>query len=442
MKDIKNAAKGKILLISNSFPPINDSHTRRVEYIVKYLYNFKWDIDVLTLNPPKNLPFIDLYSTKNFPSNIEILRTCPGIISGLYYTKFKSSSKNCFPSHNKHSMEKKILKDILTFILKTINIPLLFDWYPFATIKGIRITKKYDYNILISSGSPVNHLIAYTINKIRSLHWIADFGDPWVFEPTYKEQSSKIKFLIDWWLEKSILKEADRLCVTTEETKQNYLKNYTFISDNKILVIPMGVDYSIFNNIDPEYSERFRILYAGTISSIRNIIPFLESLKLIKKNIEMSKNIEVIFVGSIGSEYKEIIINENLEDIISFKGFVSYERSLSLMKGANLLISFGNIGGIQVPGKLFDYVASKTPFLWIKGQENDPALPYIKHLNRCIITDNNCNNLYFNITKVYNLYKNHNVESTFDLETIVPEFSWDKRIEILNMLLDEIINEN
>lgn len=436
--NIKSIKKGKVLLISNSFPPVNDSHTRRVEYIVKCLDKFGWDVDVLTLNPPKNLPYVDFCSVNNVPPNISIFRSYAGIISDMYYM-FKPKTKDFPICNTKHIQNKISLKNVQIFISKLINVPLLFDWYPFATINGIKITKKYNYNVIISSGSPVNHLVAYSINKIRDLYWVADFGDPWVFEPTYKDQSSKIKFLIDLWLEKCILKSVNKLCVTTEETKQNYLKNYSFIDDNKILVIPMGVDYNFFNTIRPEYSEKFRILYTGTISSIRNVIPFLESLKLIKKNLELRKNIEVLFVGSIGNEYKEIIRNENLEDIISFGGFVSYERSLSLMKGANLLISFGNKGGLQIPGKLFDYVASKTPFLWIKEQENDPALPYIKNLNRCIIVDNICEDLYSTITMVYNLYNSHYIESTFDLETLIPEFSWDKRIENLDTLLSEFI---
>jgi glycosyltransferase involved in cell wall biosynthesis len=435
--------KGKILLISWAVPPIMGSHGRRVIHFLKYLQEFGWELDVLTVSPSSNFPLFDSGSVKNLPNSVKIFRVYSGFFSKVYYNSTISS--RCNFNNRKNRIFKEMFKKILEklkIIIFGMSMYRLFDWSPFAIIKGVKLITRYNYDVLISSGLSDPHLIAYTIKKMkRKIPWIIDYGDPWVFESTYRDEHTKINFLIEHWLEQRILKSANVITVTTEETKKNYLVNYPFLEKENVKVIPMGVDYNVFKKIQAERSEKFRILYTGSIYPTRDIKPFLDAIKLLSEHKEMKENIEVLFVGNIEDKYKEFVIDIGLEDVMSFGGFVPYEKSLSLIMGADVLLSFGNKGGLQVPGKLFDYVGSKRPILWIKGDKRDPALHYIEGLNRAIIADNVSKDIHSKILMLYNLYKKQELEKNFDLEEL-PAFSWKDRVKILNELCEGLVDTN
>ncbi|HJH27342.1 MAG TPA: hypothetical protein C5S37_11390, partial [Methanophagales archaeon] len=291
--------KRKILLISLTVSPILGSHGRRVIPFLKYLHEFGWELDFLTVSPSSNFPLFDISSVKNLPSSVKIFRVYQGFLRKIYYKNvcYNNSAissrrnfnnrKNNFYKHffeylifpiissrrNFNNRKNKIFKEMFIKILEKSKIIIfemntcrLFDWSPFAIIKGVKLITRYNYDVLISSGLSDPHLIAYTIKKMkRKIPWIIDYGDPWVFASTYRDEHTKVKFVIDHWLEKRILKSASIITVTTEETKKNYLENYLFLEKEKIKVIPMGTDYDVFKKIRAEHSEKFRILYTGSI---------------------------------------------------------------------------------------------------------------------------------------------------------------------------------
>lgn len=410
------------------------SHGLRVFQFLKYLDEYGWKIEALTIKPSSTFPFLDKNSIKGLPKSINIHRVYAGFFSKLFY-KSQISFKN-----NKNSVgNKSKLVTKLSGYISELNICRILDWTPFAIIKGLRLTfRNTCYNIMVSSGRSDPHLITYLIKKFnKNLLWIVDYGDPWVFEPTYNH--TKLRFLIEHFLEKKILKNSDLIIVTTEETRMNYLRNYTFLPKEKIKVIPMGTDYSQFNKIKPESSKKFRILYTGSIYPTRDIKPFLYAIKSICKNREIAENIEVLFVGNIEQKHKNRVIEMKLETIVRFNDYVSYNKSLSLIKGADLLISFGNTGGVQVPGKLFDYIGSKKPILWIKGDNKDPALSFFKNVNRVIVCNNKDSDICSNIVMLYDFYTQNKLHDQFDLNEI-PEFSWKYRVEILDKLCRTLIN--
>lgn len=438
--------KKKILFISWTVPPIGGSHGHRVSYFLKYINEFSHRLDVLTILPTSDFPLFDLSSLKFLLKSINIQRVSPGFISKIYYKKASCDALNC--NHNLNERNVNILNKTTALFLKKIkfvvsetNILWLVDWTLPAIQKGVKLIKRYNHNILMSSGNAEAHVVAYIIKLLnKDVAWIVDYGDPWLFAPNYMDSHTKVKILMDHWLEKRILKSASIITVTTEETKKNYLENYPFLEKEKIKVIPMGIDYDAFKKIRAEHSEKFRILYTGSIYPTRDIKPFINAVKTVSEDKEMKEKIEVLFVGNIENKFKELVICMGLEDMISFGGFVPYEKSLSLIMGADVLLSFGNKGGLQVPGKLFDYVGSKRPILWIKGDEGDPALRYLEDINRAIIADNDSKDIYSKLLILYNLSKKQEFRKNFNLEDI-SDFSWKKRGELLEEICSGLIDD-
>lgn len=440
--------KKRILFIGYNLPPLGGPHSNRLINFVNYLDKLGWKVDVLTISPPPSFPLYNNNSGNCFRESIRFFRTSHGFINKTYYDMMKTANdkiKHAYTSDSKINAKKlrTYLLKILRHIANSVLVPdSTIEWFPFGVYQGLKLTKKYKYDLLISSAFPATcHFIAYIIQKRRGLPWIADYGDPWVFNPTFNPK--RIKFPIEYKVESSILKAADAIIVTADETKQNYLKNYPVLKEEKIIVIPMGTDYNLFKRMQIERSKKFRILYAGTLYAgtkygSKNLEPFLDAVELLYEQEKFRKDIEIIFIGNILDDAIEVIENKQLQDKVILKGYLPHDKIPSLLMGSDILLLFGGEGEIQVASKIFEYIAARRPILCVKGNEKDPTLKLLQGLNRGIIVDNKKENIYSEIIGLYNLYQKQELEGTFDLRERL-DCSWENRVRALDKICGELI---
>lgn len=203
----------------------------------------------------------------------------------------------------------------------------------------------------------------------------------------------------------------------------------------------MGADYDLFKGAQIEKSEKFRILYAGTFCAIRNIEPFLDAVKLFYEERKLKTDAEILFAGNVDGNTMKLIEDKHLHDKIQLLGYLPHDKIPPLLTGADVLLFWGNQGGLQLPGKLFEYVAARRPILCIKGDEKDPSLRILKDLNRAIMVDNRKGNIYSEIIRLYNLYQKQELDRAFDLREI-PGFSWESRVEVLDGICERLTDAN
>jgi hypothetical protein len=118
-----------------------------------------------------------------------------------------------------------------------------------------------------------------------------------------------------------------------------------------------------------------------------------------------------------------VSVNTNLDNfsyweilLAIFGGYSSdFDKIPSLLIGADVLLFLGPHGELQVPGKLFEYIAAQRPILCIKGDERDPSLRILQSLNRGVIVDNEKENIFSGVIRLYNLYRKQELEKIFDL---------------------------
>ena len=132
MENIKIANKrGRILLVSRIVPHLADSHSIRVFQFIKYLTEFGWKTDVLTVSPTLNFPYMDQSSIEKLPDSVTIYRTYPGIFSKIYY------AKSAVPSEDVSNDKKnQILKNVLMKLSKTLE---------FILINVMNLTHNFNY---------------------------------------------------------------------------------------------------------------------------------------------------------------------------------------------------------------------------------------------------------------------------------------------------------
>jgi glycosyltransferase involved in cell wall biosynthesis len=175
-------------------------------------------------------------------------------------------------------------------------------------------------------------------------------------------------------LEREVLKESDAI-ITISPTFQ---KDFEIISGKPIKLLTNGFDSS---DLPENWSSRLsssdclEILYTGVIDSIRNPIPFLIAFK--KVFFEKSKKVMLRFVGKVSENVQTFIASDPwLEEHVKLEGYVAHEAVFPFYQNAHLLLLIltdtKNAQG-NIPGKLFEYMATGRPIVALGDPDGDSA---------------------------------------------------------------------
>jgi glycosyltransferase involved in cell wall biosynthesis len=437
-----NNMKGRILLCSYYFPPIGTPRSYRWKELVKRLSSKGWEIDVLTIRTTHKHPNYDPELLEHMPDGVRIFRTHPGImhhLSSLLLSKTSGDNRNAL--YRKYELMRqgvgRLLFDLYENGLRYLFIPdEAVVWLPFALLKGLALAKENRYELIISSGFPFTcHILGFILKKLKGdIPWIADYGDPWVDNPILP--MPKWRSYTDKKIESGILKSASRLIVTTRETEKHYLSLYPFLSNENITVISQGYSPEEYDETPPETTYKFRIIHTGKFYQANEPIIFFDALSGLK---QIWKDLEIVITADLADDdCKRYIKNNGLSKIVRFIGFVPHQRAIALQKGASILLLIGHRGGIQVPGKIYEYIAAQKPILAIRNDEADLASKIVEKYNRGLTVQNNPQTIKDSLTHFHNLWKNKKLESNFDLRYI-DDYSWDRLSKKLDKLISEMI---
>lgn len=420
----------KILIITYKFPPVTGPRSIRWVQFSKYLSGIGHKIEILTIQPQQGFGTYDPSSLNDLPSDIVIHRTYPGPLHSMTYRYLPMKQgvvKNKTPSEIRTSM-RGMIRNFYKSILEPILIPdKMVEWLPWALPKLNKL-KSNRYDLVISSAMPFSaHILGRHFKKITGIPWIADYGDPWSFNPFVQPWRSKI----DREIEKSLLKAVDAVLVTTEETKNGFIKYYPFLNPNNIYVIPQSFNKNSYETFPAERGSHFlRIVYTGIFyEGMREPFNFFEAIQRLSK-----LDIEVIIAGETQSRYVQWVREKGLQDKVHFLGHQSHDRVVALQKGADLLLLLGSSGGYQLPGKIFEYLGARRPILSVKYEENDISAKLVeKHMRGFVVADDP-KEICEKIRQAYQLKQDGKLDDHFSLMSL-NEYTWQNQGARLDQLI-------
>jgi glycosyltransferase involved in cell wall biosynthesis len=249
----QNRTIKNILMLCYYYPPLVDVGCKRSIAFSKYFQKYGWNPYVLSVKNPD----------RTFCS-IGDDEPPPGV-----HTEYSYSIINMYKFFGK-------LNGLLSRILKLVGIKLkrnyfydifcipdiFFGWIPLTTIKGLRLIKQYNMDVIYVSCRPFSAaIIGILLKKITKKPLILDFRDPFALNtPAYAV--SKFRRLIGQTIESYFLKHADLLVLTSEELRKGYIKKYYKLKD-KIFAIHNGFDpESLIRQVSGKY-PKFTICYTG-----------------------------------------------------------------------------------------------------------------------------------------------------------------------------------
>lgn len=251
----------------------------------------------------------------------------------------------------------------------------------------------------------------------------------------------KTKGMLNLALKKSC-KRADKIITVSEFSKQEII-HYLHIEENKIVVMPNGVD---FNRYHPNYSAdeiscvlaKYKIstkyfLYLGTLEPRKNITKLIEAYAKLKE--EISPIPKLVLAGGKGWMYDSIFETVNrlkLEDDVIFTGYVMEKEVPVLMKGAEAFLFPSIYEGFGMPP--LEAMACGTPVL----VSNVSSLPEVVGDAGVYVDPDSIQSIKEGMALFLSNEKLKKELSAKGLER-AKLFTWERSAGILNKVFEELL---
>lgn len=243
-------------------------------------------------------------------------------------------------------------------------------WNPAAlqAVKDFSQHNDYRPDVIVTFGQPMSsHLIGLELKKLYGVPWVAHFSDPWVDNifTNYDALSRRVNLR----LEESVIKGADRLIFTSEETIDLILARYAREDRAKARVLPHSFDSKLYPSSSNNGRDQITIRYMGEFYGKRTPKPLVNALRsLHATKPELLRDVRFELIGPVNTDALADSGLESLpDDMVVTKPSVDYQESLRLAASADglLIVDAPAKRSVFLPSKLIDYIGAGRPILGI-----------------------------------------------------------------------------
>ncbi|MCA8982509.1 MAG: glycosyltransferase [Planctomycetaceae bacterium] len=375
-----NFTPKRVLFVAYQFPPAGGIGVHRVVKFVKYLPEFGWESSVLTVSNP-SVPLTDNSHAADIPATTHVLRARTWE-PGYHWKKKVSASHAPAQGKNPESMLKRLARTTANMLFQP-DMQIL--WAPAAIAAGKKLLRKQRHDAIIATAPPFSSFyVGEQLARYAKLPLILDYRDEWGISNNYWEnkQQDPLSRWIQTRMQARILRHADAALATTPSscasiqqaadqagatTRCEYIYN-GYDPDDFILQGDSGgqlVRQDYGNGLD-----KFRLAYAGTLWNLNSIEPLVQGLeRLGERSPRLLERVEFIVAGRRTAEQEQLLDRlAPLSCTCVRLPFIPHDEAVRLMQTSDCLALLNsNVPGAEriVNGKIFEYLASRKPFLLI-----------------------------------------------------------------------------
>jgi len=356
----------RILIVSYSFPPAGGAGVMRMTKFVKYLPKFGWLPTVLCAQPTQSNPR-DTSLLGDIPDEVEVVRLpAPG-----------------YSFLNSFRLGRGLLR---LGLFPDSNIV----WARRVLSAAEELVREKPFDVVLTTDPPSAQWVGYQLQQRTGIPWVMDIRDLWTDAFTYRP-ISYIHGLLDRRLEAKMLQAADGIVCATSGYPQVLQDSYPQLTKDRFLVIPNGYDEDDFRGREALHDNFFWLTYVGALFDFsvyprvigwkRLLEPFIAGgppvqvrtpaiiieamAQIIAKEPDLADSLRIRFVGEFPEEFRKIIRERGLENIVRIDGYVDHATAVQAMLDADVLflMQAGDGSECVIPGKLYEYMRSGTPIL-------------------------------------------------------------------------------
>ncbi len=382
----------KVLILAYYFPPMAVSGSMRPTGFCSHLEEYGFDPYVISNAIPKSpsgpIP-LDYSLLKLLPPDIKVDRV--GHMDWMQVLlDARTTARQLLPDYGANTDAKTAVTDRAEeAVLKRSGMLrrasnrlqdrfLLFPdkqkgWINsvYRHTKGFPSDKRPD--VVFATGNPWSALLAgVRVANLFDVPLVSDFRDPWTQNPSPPSPESATSAEK---CERLILERSSRVITNTDALKVSFSTLYPKSAD-KLVTITNGYHESLIDNSVRDFegiraSSKVELNYFGSVYELRRPTTLLKVLADLTETEGVTSNdIVVRFTGNWGVKDTECnFLANRLEEI----GVVIRGRALThgvyleqLRRSQHLLVLQQGFP-LQIPGKIYEYIAARRPLIVIGG---------------------------------------------------------------------------
>ena len=343
----------QVLVVTYYFPPMGLSGVQRVTTFVKYLREYGWHPTVLTVDPAGYFAYDPTLLAEVQAAGVPVHRTGSWDPTRLFWRQ------------QSVAMPPESLRSWLSAFSQLLFVPdNKIGWIPHALRTGNRLLRSGSFDAVFSSAPPYTaHLVAARLSRTHNLPLVVDFRDDWVGNPRHVYATP----LHRYWnkrLERKVL-QSSRCAITINDAIGDALLR---VGEAPVTIIPHGYDPANLRII-PEDRKPGKMLfvYTGIFYDAQTPDYFLQALARVVNQYPKARDlVEAVFVGLLPTSSLQRIAALNLQDVVTYTGYVPHSRAVAFQRAADVLwMTIGSRPGAEgiSTSKLFEYMGSRKPIL-------------------------------------------------------------------------------
>ncbi|WP_448565139.1 glycosyltransferase [Thalassotalea ganghwensis] len=334
----------KVLMVALELPPCRSAGVQRTLRFIEFLPKFGWQPLIVT-------------ATDNIYQRVDQTQSIPiETPNRIIRAQAKDASKQY--SFNGRYFQWMTLPD------------RYWPWYFDGVKQAIKLIEREKPEVIWSTYPVLTaHWIARKLHKKFDIPWIADFRDP--LQCRYDKSAQQYSW-VKKWMEKSIVRNANKVVFTSERAASFYRELYPKEPSDKFITIENGF-YAEAGDIPLKKSNKFQLLYSGSLyAQGRSPLPLFNALAALKQDgIISSKNFILSFRPGRKEGFESILTSLNIDELVEFLPPVSFIEATEEMKQASALVLIQDaIFERQIPGKIYDYICARKPIIAITPQDS------------------------------------------------------------------------
>lgn len=259
------------------------------------------------------------------------------------------------------------VRDIKPKDLSRFSFPVKYSKIPSKLVysKSIDNPLPFYYNRMMGNKAEINLFFTYRIPRVKykgitisTIHDLIPLKVPQENKQIEIDYRNDITFAI---------RHSDYLITVSEASKKDIISEFNY-PENRITVIPNGVDFDFFNKalsetelsiVRAKYKlpKRF-ILYFGNIRKHKNVDSLIKAYSLLSNEIRSDVSL-VITQGN--DELRQLVKELNLEDNVCFTPFIDDADLPSIYKLALVMAFISSYEGFGLP--IIEAMAVGTPVI-------------------------------------------------------------------------------